>query len=147
MEKLKYKNWRLCNRGSNTNLNFQLLNKASWISLHEVLQSRLINTVYHLLVKNNKGDGKGGKRDGGGLINFLPLIKGALIRDEELIWEGGLISDLYSNFALLWDGNIPQGFIFTISIGEYWPEITPSPYYSFMSLTGRVFFPSRLARS
>ena len=33
----------------------QIMNKPSWISPHEVLQPRLINTVYHLLVKNNKG--------------------------------------------------------------------------------------------
>ena len=37
----------------------RIKNKPSWISLHEVLQSRLINTVYHLLVKNNKGKGRG----------------------------------------------------------------------------------------
>ena len=36
-----------------TNPNLQLVNKPSRISPHEVLQSRLINTVYHLLVKNN----------------------------------------------------------------------------------------------
>ena len=37
----------------------RIKNKPSWISLHEVLQSRLINTVYHLLGKNNKGEGRG----------------------------------------------------------------------------------------
>ena len=54
VEKLKYKS---CSQGSKTNLNFQLVNKPSWISPHkvphEVLQSRSINTVYHLLMKNN----------------------------------------------------------------------------------------------
>ena len=40
--------------------------KPSRIGPHAVLQSWLINTVYHLLVKNNKGEGMG------------------------LIWEGGL---------------------------------------------------------
>ena len=44
---------------------FQLVNKPSWISSHEVLQSRLINTVYHLLEKDNKGEGRGLKREGG----------------------------------------------------------------------------------
>ena len=34
-------------------------------------------TVYHLLVKNNKGRG-------GGLINFVPLKKGGLIREGAL---------------------------------------------------------------
>ena len=59
-----------------TNLNFQLVNKPSWSSPHEVLQSWLINTVYHLLDKNNKGEGRG------------------LIGDRKHIWEGGLIEDL-----------------------------------------------------
>ena len=40
-----------------TNLNFQHVNKPSRISPNEILQSRLINTVYHLLVKNNKKEG------------------------------------------------------------------------------------------
>ena len=43
-----------------TNPNFQLVNKPSWVSPHEVLQSWLINAVYHLLVKNNNGEGRGG---------------------------------------------------------------------------------------
>ena len=46
------------------------VNKISWISPHEVLQSWLINTVYHLLLKNNKGEGRGR------LINFLPPKRG-----------------------------------------------------------------------
>ena len=57
------------------------MNKPSWISPHEGLQPRLINTVYHLLVKNNKGEGRGG-----GLINFLPMkMGGGLIRERGLI--------------------------------------------------------------
>ena len=40
------------------------MKKPSRISPKEVLQSSLINTVLHLLEKNNKGDG--------GLINFVP---------------------------------------------------------------------------
>ena len=51
--------------------------KPSWISPHEVLQSRLINTVYHSLVKKNKGDGREAQKRGG-LINFLPLKKEGL---------------------------------------------------------------------
>ena len=39
VEKLKYKNLGSCSRGSKTNLNFQLVNKPSWSSPHEVLQS------------------------------------------------------------------------------------------------------------
>ena len=53
--------------------------KPSWISPHEVLQSRLINTVYHNKV-------------GGGLINFLPLKKGKGGLFER--GGGGLIEDL-----------------------------------------------------
>ena len=65
-----------------TNPNFQLVNKPSWVSPHEVLQSWLINAVYHLLVKNNNGEGRGG------LINFLSLKKGggegSLLKRESL---------------------------------------------------------------
>ena len=53
VEKLKYKKFRSCSRGSESNPNFQLVNKTAQISLHEVLQSWLINKVHHLLVKNN----------------------------------------------------------------------------------------------
>ena len=65
VEKLKYKNSKLevmqaCSRGSKTNPNFRLVNKPSRISLHEVLQSWLINTVYYSFVKNNQGEGREG---------------------------------------------------------------------------------------
>ena len=53
VEKLKYKKLEVMQPRIKKNPNFQLLNIPSWISLHEVLQSKLINTVYHLLVKNN----------------------------------------------------------------------------------------------
>ena len=59
------------------------MNKPSQIRPHDVLQSWMINTVYHLLARNNE------KR--GGLINFLPLKKKsgeAVIREWGLIWEG-----------------------------------------------------------
>ena len=73
VEKLKYKSWRSCSQASESNPNFQLVNKPSWISPNEVLQSWLINTVYHnLLVKNNHWRGEGLNR-GEGLFNFLPL--------------------------------------------------------------------------
>ena len=65
VEKLKYKYKKFevtqaCSRGSKTNPNFQLVNKPSQISPHEVLQSWLINTVYYSFVKNNKGEGRKG---------------------------------------------------------------------------------------
>ena len=50
--------------------------KPSWISPHEVLQSRLINTVYHLLVKNNKGEGR--LKWEGGALNFHPQKRGGI---------------------------------------------------------------------
>ena len=53
----------------------ELVNKPSPISPHKVLWSWLINTVYHLLVKNNEGKGGGLNREGK-LINFLPLKRG-----------------------------------------------------------------------
>ena len=58
------KSWRSCSGGSKTNLNFQLVNKTSQISPHELLQSWLVNTFNHLLVKNNNGEGRGLKRRG-----------------------------------------------------------------------------------
>ena len=42
-----------------TNPNFQLVNKSSRIGPHEILQSSMIDTVFYLLVKNNKGKGGG----------------------------------------------------------------------------------------
>ena len=51
-----------------------------------------MNTVYHLLLKNNQGKGGGLNRErregGGGLINFLPLKRG-----EGLLDGRGLISE------------------------------------------------------
>ena len=47
------RSWRSCSQGSESNPNFQLVIKPSRISPEEVLQSWLINTGYHLLVKNN----------------------------------------------------------------------------------------------
>ena len=35
----------------------QVVNKSSWISPNEFSQSYSINTVYNLLVQNNKGEG------------------------------------------------------------------------------------------
>ena len=50
------------------------MNKSFRISPSKVLSRALINTVYHLLVKNKKGRGGMLKREMGGvLINFLPL--------------------------------------------------------------------------
>ena len=67
----------------------------------------LINTVDHLLVKNNKGEGRGGGLKRGELsINFLRLKKrGGLLEREGLFERGGLIEDLssvYSDAHLKW---------------------------------------------
>ena len=55
------------------NPNFQHVKKSFRISPNEVLQSRLINTVYHSLVKNKKGQGKGGLKETGGFLKFFSL--------------------------------------------------------------------------
>ena len=55
VEKLNTGSWSSYNWGSKTNPTFQHVNKPSWIS---PLQCSF--TVYHLLVKNNKGRGDGG---------------------------------------------------------------------------------------
>ena len=59
------------------------MNKPAWISPQKVLQLLLINTVYHLLVNNNKGEG-------GKLINYLLRKRGGLFEKA----GGGLIEDL-----------------------------------------------------
>ena len=47
------RSWSSCSRGSESNPNFQVVNKPSRISPHKVLESWLINTVNHLLLKSN----------------------------------------------------------------------------------------------
>ena len=66
MEKRKYKKLEV------TQPNFQLVNKPSRISTKEILRSWLINTVYHLLVKSNKGGerGRGLNENGAYLLSF-----------------------------------------------------------------------------
>ena len=46
--------------------------KPSTISPHKVVQLGLINTVYHLLVKNKKGEGRGDLKERRRLITFFP---------------------------------------------------------------------------
>ena len=50
--------------------------KINRISPHEVLQTRLVNTDYHLLVKNHKG-GRKGLKERRWLISFLLLKRDA----------------------------------------------------------------------
>ena len=80
------KGWRSSNRGSKTNLNFQLVNKPSWIGQNKVLQLSLIDTVFYLLVKNKKRreGGMGVKREGGLLLKLSSTEK------EGLFERGGL---------------------------------------------------------
>ena len=59
-----------------TNPNFQLVNKSSRIGPHEILQLSMIDTVFYLLVKNNKGKGGGvGVKTEGGLLSKLSSMK------------------------------------------------------------------------
>ena len=52
-EKLKYKKLEVMQARTKNKSNFQVVNKPSRISPHEILQPRLIHEVYHLSVKNN----------------------------------------------------------------------------------------------
>ena len=59
-----------------------------------------MNTVYHLLLKNNQGKGGGlnrERRGRGGLINFLPLKRGEglLERKGAYLREGTFKEDLH----------------------------------------------------
>ena len=57
VEKLKYKNLEVIQpRIRIKNPIFQLVNKTTRVSPREVLQSWLIDTVQHLLVKNDKSE-------------------------------------------------------------------------------------------
>ena len=53
LESSNTRSFRSCSQRSELIPNFQLVNRPSRISPQEVLQSWLINTVYHLLSKNN----------------------------------------------------------------------------------------------
>ena len=78
MEKRKYKELEV------TQPNFQLVNKPSRISTNEILRSRLINTVYHLLVKNNEGEerGRGLNEKEAYLLSFPEKGGGGVIREN-----------------------------------------------------------------
>ena len=56
VEKLVQEGWRSWTARIRIKQNFQLVNKPSQISPHKVLQLWFVNTVYHLLVKKNKGE-------------------------------------------------------------------------------------------
>ena len=86
VEKLKYKTFEVMQPRIKKNPNFQHMKKLSWISPNHVLQSLLIYTVYHELVKNNKG--RGGGR---GLFTFFPWKGWGTLRERALI----LIEDLW----------------------------------------------------
>ena len=82
VEKLKYKTLEGMHPEIKNKSELPAGNKPSWISPHEVLQSRLINTVYH-----NKGGG-GLKREGG-LINFFPWKMGGSLLERGGLFERG----------------------------------------------------------
>ena len=93
VEKLKYKTLEGMHPEIKNKSELPAGNKPSWISPDEVLQSRLINTVYH-----NKGGG-GLKREGGGggLSTFFPWKMGGSLLERGGLFErggGGLIEDL-----------------------------------------------------
>ena len=84
-------------------------NKPSWISPQEILQSRLINTVYHLLAKNNKGKGRGAWE--GGLINFLPQKRRRLLERRRL-FEKGWLNRGFTVISRFYETVYSQGFFF-----------------------------------
>ena len=86
VEKLKYKKCEVMQPRIKKYPNFQHMKKLSWISPNHVLQSLLIYTVYHELVKNNKG--------GGGLIHFLPLKRVGDIEREGFNFNRGFMVTL-----------------------------------------------------
>ena len=66
MAKPKYKKLEVMQpRIKNNWPNFQLVNKPTRISPYEVLLSLLINTFYHLLVKNDNREGGGSLKEMG----------------------------------------------------------------------------------
>ena len=76
VEKLKYKKLKV--------MQPRIENKSErlvWFSLHGVLLSLLINTVYYLLLNDNKGEG-GGLKKRGALTNYL------LLKREDLLEKG-----------------------------------------------------------
>ena len=83
VEKLKYK--AIGGHAAEDQKQIQLVKKPSWISPHEVVQSWLINTVQHLLVKNDKKEGGSG---GGGVINFLALKTGGGLLERGALNRG-----------------------------------------------------------
>ena len=68
------------------------------------IQSWLINIVYHLLVKNNKGEERGVKREGGLLTFFPSKLGGGLSERGSLFKRGDLIEDLWYAYPL--DGDL-----------------------------------------
>ena len=53
VEKLKYKKFKVMQPRIRIKFELPLVNKPSRIRLHKVVQSWLINTIYHLSVKVN----------------------------------------------------------------------------------------------
>ena len=76
VEKLKYKKVGGHAVEDQKQIRASRVNKRpSWISPYEVLQLWLIDTVYHLSVKNNKnnkGDGMEDLKERGDLLTFFP---------------------------------------------------------------------------
>ena len=97
MEKLKYRKLEV--------MSLRIKNKTElsvdeWTILDqstEVLQLWLIITVYHLLVKDNKGEGEG---RGGGLKERGSLFTFFLWKGGRLLERGGLIEGL--QYSPLW---------------------------------------------
>ena len=116
----------------------RIKHKPSWISPHEILQSRLINSVYHLLAKNNKGEGRGAWE--AGLINFLTQKRRRLLERRRLFEKGWLnrgftvISRFYetvifrrvSFFTIAWDHALSLLSLFVSHGKTFFPFASPA---------------------
>ena len=109
MEKLKYKKLevmqsKIKNKSELPTCEQTCADQSKWS--FTVTDSWLIYTVYHLLVKNNKveerGGGGMGLKERGSLVPFFPWKKGGRIRDGGLFQRGGgLMGDSQWGYAHL----------------------------------------------
>ena len=120
VEKFKYKTLEGMHPEIKNKSELPAGNKPSWISPDEVLQSRLINTVYH-----NKGGG-GLKREGGGAYQLSSPEK----------WGGSLLER--------GGGEVNRGFtvcllfVLALAHSRYSPQNTTSWFFHSISNFKRV---------
>ena len=75
----------------------------------------MINTVYYLSAKNNKGEGRGLKREGE-LINFFP-------------WGEGVGLNMWRVY-----GNLNLSVLYVVSVGLKRSELVCYPVWTFVAI-------------